>query len=223
MNRQFHLKTVLLGASILLAFAYIGGLLIAKERLADLRSELLVQISEQRSLLATITETTARNGADEITERIVKDCTLAERTEFDLLLGRLNDGLSKAELTALERLFGRCGSFYAERKSVMAARFEREVEVYENYVSQLERIGGTGIEDFNVSLWKELAASEQMQSTEFGLLAQNQDKIISSLLEGKSAISPEIKTILEEVKKIQLSLTEASASASEKRTALDAL
>jgi hypothetical protein len=223
MDRQFHLKTVVLGAAILFVFAYVGGVLIARERLADLRSELLVQISEQQTLLFAIAETTARNGADEITERVVKDCSIEERTEFDALLGRLNSSLSKTELTTLERLFGRCGSFYAERKSVMVARLEREVEVYENYVTQLEQIGRVNTKDFKVELWKQLVDDENKQSIEFGSLVQHQDKIISALLEGKSVTSPDIKKILDEVKQVQQSLETASLSAGEKRRALDAL
>ena len=223
MNRQFHFKTVVLGAAILLAFAYVGGHLIARERLEDLQNELLVQVTKQQTLLTTIAETTARNGADDVTEIIIKDCSIDERTQFDALLERLDAGLSQAELSVLERLFGRCGTFYAERKSVMVARFEREVEVYENYVTQLSHISSADIEDLNVSLWKQLVEDEKKQSTEFSALVDNQDKIISALLSGKNTTSPEIITILDEVKRVQQSLADASTSAGEKRRILDAL
>ncbi len=223
MNKKLHFKTVILGASILLAFAYVGGHLIAQERLEDLKNELLVQVSKQQALLTTIAETTARNGADDVTEKIVKDCSIDERTQFDSLLGRLDAGLPQTDLVTLERLFGRCGTFYAERKSVMVARFEREVEVYEHYVTQLSHISAAGNQDFNVPLWKQLVEDEKKQSAEFTALVENQDKIISALLSGKSAASPEIKTILTEVKRIQQSLTDTSISAGEKRRLLDAL
>jgi hypothetical protein len=223
MNRQYHLKTVFLGAAILLLFAYVGGILIARERLSELRNELMLQVSEQQTLLGAIAETTARNGADEVTEQIVKDCSVDERAEFDALLGRLDAGLIRAELTALERLFGRCGSFYAERKSVMVARLEREVEVYDRYVRQLQQIGGADIEVYQVTLWKQLVEDEKAQSKEFSLLVANQDKIISALLEGKTASSPELKVILEETKKIQQALGDANTRAAEKRRELSAL
>ena len=104
-----------------MVFAYIGGVLISREKLEDLKSTLEVQITEQRALLSTIAETTARNGADEVTERVITDCALDERAQFDELLGKLDTGLNRTELVILERLFGRCGSFYSERKSVMVA------------------------------------------------------------------------------------------------------
>lgn len=223
MNRQYHLKTVFLGAFLLLLFAYVGGSLISRDRLADLQSELSVQVSEQRALLVTIAETTARNGADTATEKIITDCSVSERTEFDALLDKLNNNLSKTELATLERLFGRCGSFYAERKSVMVARLEREVEVYENFVNQLEKIDPRDIEEYKVSEWKLLVEDEKIQSTEFSALVNYQDTIIKSLLEGKSSESGEILNVLKSVKESQQVLQDASTAASERRKTLIAL
>jgi hypothetical protein len=223
MNRQFQLKTVLLGAAILLAFAYVGGILIARERLSDLQSVLKVQIADQQGLLRTIAETTARNGADTVTEDVVKDCAVDERTTFDELLGKLDTGLNKSDLVTLERLFGRCGSFYAERKSLMVARLNREVEVYENYVAQLNEIGGADVALYKVSLWKDLASEEKKQSEAFSALVEHQDRIISSLIDGKSATSPEIKIILDQVKEVQNVLFEANNAAAEKRKELISL
>ncbi len=223
MNRQYHLKTVFLGAFLLLLFAYVGGSLISRDRLADLQSELSVQVSEQRALLITIAETTARNGADTATEKIITDCSISERTEFDALLDKLNNNLSKTELATLERLFGRCGSFYAERKSVMVARLEREVEVYENFVNQLEKIDPRDIEEYKVSEWKLLVEDEKIQSTEFSALVNYQDTIIKSLLEGKSSESGEILSVLKSVKESQQVLQDASTAASERRKTLIAL
>ncbi len=215
--------TVLLGTFLLLAFASVGGILIARERLAELRGELLVQASEQRTLLNTIAETTARNGADTVTERIVIDCTVDERTKFDSLLSRLNDGLPKSDLAVLERLFGRCGSFYAQRKAVMVARLEREVEVYANYVAQLQEVGGVDTEEYKLTVWQSLVEDEKIQSKEFGSLVAQQDSIISALLAGRSPASPEIVSILEEVKRVQQALGSANTNALEKRRELIAL
>lgn len=223
MNRSFHLKTVFLGAFVLLVFAYIGGVLISREKLEDLKSTLEVQITEQRALLSTIAETTARNGADEVTERVITDCALDERAQFDELLGKLDTGLNRTELVILERLFGRCGSFYSERKSVMVARLEREVEVYQAYVKQLEQLVGYDEDLYRVESWKILVEEEMQQSKEFSLLVSHQDKIIKALLEGKSPKSTEIEQVLSDVREAQTALTEASAKAAETRRELSAL
>jgi len=169
-------------------------------RFNDLEAATRVQIAEQRALLLTIAETTARNGADSVTESIVRDCTGDERVQFDSLLGRLNDGLSKSELIELERLFGRCGGFYSERKSMMVARLSREIEIYDYFVKQLSVITDEDqSETYKVAGWESLATEERKQSELFSRLVLLQDQIISTLLAGKAANSEEIIAILSEV------------------------
>jgi len=176
----------------------------AENRFQDLESQTRLLISEQQAVLATIAETTARNGADSITEQIIKDCSLSERSTFDTLLGSLDKGLTQTELVELERLFGRCGGFYSERKSVMVSRLAREIEVYETYVEHLETLLDADVaNEFQISLWNKLAEEEQKQSELFSQLVIKQDQIISTLLDGKSASSEEIEQILREVNEIQ--------------------
>ena len=69
------------------------------------------------------------------------------KVSFDDLLGRLNDGLSRTQLVELERLFGRCGSFTSDRKSVMVSRLAREIEIYENYAYIGKKIYGQQCRD----------------------------------------------------------------------------
>jgi plasmid maintenance system killer protein len=108
----------------------------------------------------------------------------------------------------LERLFGRCGGFYAERKAMMVARLAREIEVYQTYVRQLETIIDADVEDeFFISQWTHLAEQEQKQSELFSELVRKQDEIIAALLAGKSADSLEIVEILRDVQEIQDTLT----------------
>ena len=182
------------------------------------------QIAEQQTLLATIAEITARNGADSVTEAIVRDCTIKERSVFDDKLGRLDDGLPRTELVELERLFGRCGSFYSERKSVMVARLSREIEIYRDYVDQLSVILGEDMsDDFFVAKWEVLATEESKQSEYFSKLVKLQDEIITALLAGRVASSPEIVEILREVREVQETLLVANKQASNIRSELIAL
>jgi len=184
---------------------------LTENRFQNLESQTRLLISQQQSILATIAETTARNGADSVTEQIVKDCSLSERSTFDTLLGDLDTGLSQLQLVELERLFGRCGGFYSERKSVMVARLAREIEVYETYVIQLGVILDADVADeFQIDLWNKLAQEEKKQSNLFSRLVNTQDQIITTLLSGKSANSVEIKEILQEVKEIQGNLVVAN-------------
>tara|TARA_B100000508_G_scaffold120126_2_gene101111 strand:- start:12591 stop:13274 length:684 start_codon:yes stop_codon:yes gene_type:complete len=207
-----------------LVVAYLFASNIVDSAFSDLEKNTRAQIADQETLLAAITETTARNGADAVTESIVRDCSLKERTAFDDLLGRLNDGLYQSELIELERLFGRCGSFFAERKSVMVARLAREIEIFEAYVQQLAILEGESVlADYQVEQWKELSAAEQNQSELFTKLVRKQDEIISTLLSGKAASSEEILAILQEVREIQETLVVVNQQASNLRSQLVSL
>jgi len=204
--------------------AYFVIQMVVNERLEDLQSQIKIQISEQETVLATIAETTARNGADAITESVVRDCTVDERGRFDALLGNLDKGLSVSDLTELERLFGRCGSFYAERKSVMVARLTREIEVYDAYVAQLDAVSDADVvNEYKVPTWKNLAAEEQKQSELFSKMVNLQDQIIQTLLSGKQADSEEIAKILQDVSTTQQTLLVANKQAANIRSELVSL
>lgn len=193
-------------------------------RFSELELNTRLLIEEQETLLSTIAVTTARNGADEVTESIITDCSIEERSRFDDLLSSLNDGLSRAQLTELERLFGRCGSFYSERKALMVARLTRELEIYEARIEQLALITGElQAEAYAIEDWNRLVAAEQNQSQLFAELVQQQDEIITTLLAGSSADSPEIRAILQEVREIQETLIVANKQASTIRSELVSL
>ena len=214
---QFKVKyavAFLLG--IVLIYALVTS--IVDNRLGQLEVDTRIMIEEQESLLATISETTARNGADSVTESIIRDCPITERSRFDELLGQLDSNLSNAELLELDRLFGRCGSFYSERKSLMVARLGREFQIYQSFVTQLETITGTSqVEEFKLADWEALVGEEQKQSEAFTRLVTLQGEIITELVDGNQAGSDELVTILENVRETQESLLLANKQAKDIR------
>lgn len=219
-SQWLNSKTITMALlGVLLAYFIITTAI--QSRFQEIEFNTRVLIENQESVLVGIAEATARNGADSVTESIVKDCALKERSSFEDLLSRLDDGLSLTQLTELERLFGRCGSFYSERKAVMVAKLVREIEVYETYIQQLNLLTSTD-ESSNYSLeqWNALAAEEKKKSDLFAELVRLQDEIISTLLSGKNAASPEIIEILQQVKEVQETLVVASKQASAIRDTL---
>lgn len=213
-------KYALILASILLGAAgAVHG--IVKHRLSNLTITIEGQIAEQQQLLTKVAQITARNGADDVIEGVVRDCNVSERNKFDDLLGRLDTGLTSTELTTLERLFGRCGDFFAQRKSVMVAKLTREVEVYASLVDQLQTLTGKKeIEMYKVESWRQLARDEEEVNKHFAQLVVIQDKIITTLLDGKSAQSEEIKAILGEAQETQGMLIVTSKQAATTRESL---
>ena len=211
---------VLMGVIIMVLFVNS----VVNKRLQTAEAGLRTQIAEQQALLATIAETTARNGADAVTESIVKDCGINERSRFEELLNSLGNNLSRTELVEAERLFGRCGSFYSERKSVMVSRLAREIEVYTILVNQLSTLTNQDQdEEYKLEQWKNLSNFELDQSKAFAQLVVLQDKIITTLLDGKSAQSPEMLEILSEVNETQENLLYANNQAASTRGSLISL
>lgn len=213
-------------AGTLLALLLFGVLAktVISERLEDFRTVVELQQAEQRALLISLAETTARNGADTVTESVIRDCSTVDRDRFDILLSQLNNSLSLGELNELERLFGRCGSFYAERKTLMVSRMAREFAVYKGYTTQLEALtGDSHLEAAQIPEWEALIAYEQSQSQLFSNLVELQDQIINTLLAGKSSQSDEIKAILGEVREIQENLQLANTQAASMRSEIISL
>jgi len=216
----FTLRTLLI-VTVSAVVMYIFVTSVQNNRLYELELVTRAQIAEQETTLVAIAEIVARNGADAVTESIVKDCTLAERTEFNALLGSLNSGLARSELVELERLFGRCGSFFAERKSVMVARLSREIGVYESFIEQAATIAGRDVSgDFKLAGWQTLSELETKQSDLFSELVQLQDEIIVALLTQEEGRATSLTDIQDRVTEVQENLTLANKQAATVREEL---
>lgn len=214
-------KEILIGAGLILILSLIAGNILSDYHLKEYRTTLEQQQTEQQQLLASIASVTAKNSADDIGAALVTDCPVPERERFDTLLSSLDQGLSKIELTELERLFGRCGSFYADRKLVMVSRLSREVSVYEDVTMQLATIAGEGEKDkANLDEWKELVRLEQEQSLHFVKLVDAQDRIINTLLAGEAPKGETVQGIAEEAREIQENLLLTNTQAASIRSQL---
>lgn len=173
-------------------------------RFNEIESATRAQADAQHEVLVDLAESIKKNEADDVVKKLVRDCSASEREEFEGLLNRLDDNLGEQELTKLQSLFGRCGSFYADRKLVMVSRLEREVEAYEAYADQLSVVTNTdqasklGIEEWNSLLDIEIKRAEL-----FSRLAPLQESIIIALQNGRSPDSPEITEILQEVTEVK--------------------
>jgi hypothetical protein len=208
----------------LLALSVLLGVYIASQRLSEYKTQAEVQVAEQKVVINTIAETIARNGADAVTESIITDCPTEQRLRFDFLLGQLDSGLTVVELQELDSLFSSCASVFANRKALMTARFAREVEVFENFVSLLDILTDRNeLEEHQLSDWKALVAEEEKQSELFAQLVTAQKQIILALLDGKSPNSEEILTVLSDVNEIREALSYSKLQAGQIRSRVTSL
>lgn len=221
-NKQYR-SAIKNGIVTLLGIALVYWLVSVSvdKRFTQIEAGLRERLESQQKTLVSLSETTARNGADTVTAAIIKDCSLAQRDEFDTLLSRLDAGLSHEQLITLDRLFGRCGDYYAEVKAVMASRLANEIEGYGKSVQQLEIVLNQDLqEEYAVDVWQALAELEKKQSGVSLELVAKQDQIITMLLSGKTVSSPEMKETLRQVKEQQETLMVTSEQASQLRAKL---
>lgn len=160
-------------------------------------------IAEQEKNLITLAEITRTNGADTATERIIVDCSYDERQQFDKLLDLLSASISKEQLLDLNTLFYKCGSFYSDRKSVMATRLVREVEVFEDYLKLRSVMSSESSKSKTLDPWKKLAEAELKTAEYFNQLVLLQGKVITELNAGKNATAPELVATLQEVNTVR--------------------
>ncbi len=183
------------------------------------------QIAKQDLLISQIVELLRTNSADEVTKRIVVDCNTTERSRFDTLLERLSGTISPAEISELESLFHKCARFYADRKSIMAARLEREVEIYGEYVRMYGFLNESAAAELEprVNLWNQIVAAELALAENFNRLVALQEEIILALKNGQARDSVDIQGTLDEVTDIRVEMATLSKQVETLRSELPSL
>jgi hypothetical protein len=140
-----------------------------------------LEIARQESRLTALLEVIGRDGADEVVEGIIEDCSQENRSKFDTQLGRLPE-LKGPELIEMGQLFEACGNFFAQRSAVMVARLEREFEVHLKYIEILDAIDPHDTVDaYDLPTWSTLVALEVERSKLSTKLVDIQGKIIEDL------------------------------------------
>lgn len=170
-------------------------------------TELRTLITAQSTTLMTLAEATDTDGADSVVDAIVKDCTAPERERFDTLLSNLQN-LRGAELAEVDRLFARCGDYYATRKAMMVTRLEREFAVYQSYIALLNNVDGRAeTVTYPIDNWQSLLALEQSRTEYTMELVKIQGAIIAALLAGEPVSGAVITAELAAAKEVKDNLS----------------
>ena len=204
-----YLNTHLLVAGNALALALIvsGSAWFMHQSRMETLSMLQTNIKTQTVLIAELALLTDRNGADEVTEKIISDCP--RRSEFENQLVSLSTATQK-ELLRTQQLFESCGAFYAERKALMVSRLEREFQSLRSNLALLRTIRDLTPEEESLSDWKALIELEKTRSTLLGEQTAIQEEIISLLIGGTNT-QAKITTLVQNGQNVNqlLSVTDA--------------
>ena len=173
----------------------------------------LAQEYEKR--MYTLSEITDRNGVDDEIGGIIKNCS--RQNDFESFLVRLST-LSKQELIEMQSLFDMCGATVFEQKSLMVAKLNREFESYREILILLEKLDKTDIFAVRQSQFSSLVQIEKERSAFINEQVTIQQKIITLLISGHTAQSPEVSALLSDAQHITKLLDESNQRADEIRT-----
>lgn len=164
--------------------------------------EIVNRISTTKAHIIELAEITDRNGADELTERIITDCP--RRTEFETLLNALSTS-NKRELLSVQQLFESCGSFFAERKAFMVAELSREYTLLLSDLELLSILRDLTPQELALKEWNSLIELETERSSFLSEQTSIQAEIIKLLIEGGN--TTRIQELVRQAQDVSQSLT----------------
>ncbi len=216
--KEFIHNHVIVAITLVLIVVAIGlGSWTAERSKLNVIRALDVQIAGIQDHLATVSQTTDRNGALREVENIIADC--ARRNEYEDLLNKLGT-LQKRDLVTVQTLNESCGPFYAERKALMVVELRNTVEQLEDLI-ELKKVLIEGREnEYRLTDWQQLSTLEETRSSMLTEQQQLQSKIISALVSGVSAQSPEVQNYLRTANEIAELLTITDTQIDALRTTL---
>jgi len=178
-----YLSTHLLIAlnALVIALIMVGTAWYIHSTKEETRTMLIGHINANTRTLVELAELTDRNGADELTAKIISDCP--RRNDFENQLNALGSA-SKKELLTIQQLFESCGAFYAERKALMVSRLEQVYAVLNNDLDLLETMRDLSGEERLLYGWKNLIELEKTRSSLLTEQTSIQEEIITLLIQG---------------------------------------
>lgn len=192
---------------VLIALAVAGSALwYVKETQETVTGALSQRIIETRATLVTLATQTDRNQADDVVNDVIVDC--GSRQEFESLLSRLAT-LERDELLRTKELFDLCGDFFAVSKAFMVSRFERERDVFNDYIELYQELSGGDRYTELQNTWNRIFFLEEQKSDLLTEQVDIQRAIIDLLLEGESTTSDKITDHLTRAQEVAQLLLEA--------------
>jgi hypothetical protein len=176
-------------------------------------TKLISRIETSLVQIQSLAETTDRNGADALTERIISDCP--RRTEFENLLNGLNTA-TRRDLISAQQLFESCGAFFAERKALMVSKLEREYRMLDEDLTLLATLRDLTPDEGSYRKWDDIVRLEGERSALLNEQTTIQADIIELLIEGNGGVR--IQELVQQAQDVGQSLTVVDAQIDALRT-----
>lgn len=184
----------------------------------EVETQIRAELEAIRTIMVDTATRTDNNGADEFISSIITDCS--RRSEFEALLVKL-DTLSPKELITIQTLFESCGDFYPERKALMVAKLERELQSYSNLLTLLSTLTTRDISSYKEALWTELVNLEKERSALLSEQYMIQADIIEALIRGERVSGETVQTLVHDGSEVNQLLSVTARRITEKRESLN--
>jgi hypothetical protein len=215
MQRKHLYAGLIIGALIV----FLTSSLIVNKRLSDLRSTLDKEISADIEYLINMTPVAASGNDNQIINLLVRSCSLADNSDYEMLLGGLDNGLNASALNKLEQLFKLCGHVTASKRAGMVYLLGERLSNLNQLIKRREQLAGfTKEKELNIDGWNALVNKEKEISELFLGLVDVQGKIINDLI--NNVAIKELSAVQVEAQEIKAKLTVATEEASTLRATL---
>lgn len=161
--------------------------------------------SQHEEMLANAT-LLDRSAPNEQVASVVRDCSSAQREEFDSLLSQL-DTLNATELAAINTLFADCGGYFAQIRAVMVLQLETQLAHLAHQSQVLQSLPFADAHGELITAWEALLSREQTRADYATSLVRIQRSIISTLQAGVGRQEEAIVLLLNEANETRESLS----------------
>jgi hypothetical protein len=214
MKRKHLYAGIIVGTLIV----FLTSSLIVEKRLSDLRSSIDKEITAGLDTLKEMAPMMANGDQNEVISSLIKNCPATENSNYDRLLGSLDNGLAQNELKELEMLFKLCGHIPADRRAGMVYLMEQQLNDLNLLAERREFLGSFSKEDLSLEDWARLLSKEKEISELFLGLVESQGQIIDGLISRIG--TDELAAIQVEAQNIKAKLVVAAEEASVLRSTL---
>jgi hypothetical protein len=217
-KNRYALSGLAFGVIVVFVLSYI----VAERRLADFQVVLEQEIQTTANEILTIATDLGKGAVSEEAERIVANCSVGERAQFDNRLSKLDQSLSNPELAELSVLFDLCASVQVRQRAITLLSLQSEVNRLNNALRWRELLGNYSDADGVGELTRRILSNEQSISAITYDQVDLQKEIITQLQSGILVTSEAASELRSEARAISDNLNSLVSETAELREELRA-
>ena len=161
-------------------------------KMRALESTINSEVNTELSVLRDMAVKTDRNDVDAVVGNVVHDCT--ERTTYENLLNNI-ETLNQEDLLRLQSYADTCGTYFATRKMLMVALFEREYQYFTKLIEIRSTLTKADSNVYQLDSWTSLVDFEKKRAVLLVEQSDIQDQIVAVFIKKNAEMGVEIRRL----------------------------